>query len=128
MKPGRTTTREILPNRRENYTQRFRIAGNTVHLTAGMYPDGRLGEVFIDLSKQGTALRFWGESTATLFSLAIQCGCPLETLVDLFVGSKSEPFGIVEGHARITKCTSIMDAIARSLAIDFLGRDDLADR
>lgn len=119
--------RDVLPDRRASYTQRFRVDGTTVHLCCGLYDDNRLGEVFIDLSKQGQSLRFWGHATATLFSIALQCGAPLQTLVDLFLGVDDIPNGPVTGHPRITRAASIMDAIVRSLAIDFLNRQDLAD-
>lgn len=122
-----TATRELLPMRRRNVTQKVRVAGQSVHYTVGVYPDGRFGELFIDMAKQGAALRTWVGETAMLFSVAAQFGVPLETLVALFVGSRSDPSGPVEGHARIRTCTSVMDLVARSLAIDFLGREDLAD-
>ena len=121
------TARELLPTRRKNYTQKVHVDGVSIHFTVGVYPDGRFGELFIDLAKQGAALRHWSSQTAMLFSVAVQHGTPLETLVTLFVGTRSEPSGHVTGHPRIRKCTSVMDLVARSIAIDFLGREDLAD-
>lgn len=95
--------------------------------TVGLYPDGRPGELFIDVAKAGAALRTWAQETAMTLSVARQHRTPLETLVNLYVGSESDPCGAVTGHARINRCKSIMDLIARSLAIEFLGREDLAD-
>jgi ribonucleoside-diphosphate reductase alpha chain len=119
--------RDVLPTRRKSYTQKFIIGGRSVYLGVGLYPDGRLGEIFLDLAKTGSALRFFGHSTATLFSLALQHGTPLATLVDLFIGQCELPNGPVQGHARIKRCSSVIDAVVRSLAIDFLNRQDLAD-
>lgn len=119
--------RKFLPARRDCVTQKAVIGNTTVYLNWGVYEDGSLGEIFLDVGKDGTALRFWMSNTAMLFSLALQNQTPLETLVTMFHGTKSEPFGPVSGHPRITQCTSIPDYVVRSLAIDFLHRDDLAD-
>lgn len=121
------TEREKLPTRRRCITQTVRIDGQTVHYTIGFYPDGRPGELFIDVSKAGAALRTWASETAMMLSVALQHGTPLATALALFIGSRSDPHGPVTGHARIVRCESIMDCIARSMAIDYLGRDDLAD-
>ncbi len=122
------TTRKVLPARRKSVTQKVRVNGSSVHFTVGLYPDGTPGELWIDMAKQGAALRHWMGQFAMLFSLALQHEAPLETLVNNLIGSKSDPFGPVEGHDRITKCTSVMDCIGRHLAITYLGRDDLADK
>lgn len=119
--------REPLPMRRRNVTRRVRIGGQTVHFTVGHYADGRPGELFVDVSRAGAALRTWAGEAAMMLSIALQHGAPLGTVLDLFIGSRSEPCGRVEGHERITACTSVMDCVARSMAIDYLGRDELAD-
>lgn len=118
--------RERLPDRRRCLTQRVRVGGQTVHYTVGLFADGRPGELFIDVSRAGAALRTWAGEAAMMLSIALQHGTPLETVLDLFIGSRSDPCGKVEGHPHIRTCTSVMDCIARSLAIDFLGRADLA--
>src|SRR5262245_38997931 len=110
--------RERLPDRRKNWTQKAHVDGQSVHFTVGLYADGRPGEIFIDLARTGAALRKWACDTAMLFSIALQHGCDLETLVDLFAGSRCEPCGEVRGHPRITRCTSVMDFIARALALE----------
>ena len=127
--------RECLPMRRRAYTQKVRIGDTNrgikpqvVFLACGLYEDGTLGEIFIDSAKQGAALRVWMAQTAMLFSIALQHGTSLGTLVNTFVGTTSEPSGKVVGHPRITTCTGVMDYVVRALAIDFLGREDLADR
>lgn len=120
-------TREYLPHRRRNWTQHARVAGQSVYYSVGLYPDGRPGELFIDVSRAGAALRTWAAEAAMMVSIALQHGTPLSTVLALFIGSRSDPCGIVTGHARITRCQSIMDLIARDLALTFLGREDLAD-
>lgn len=125
-------SRELLPNRRKSVNQKCRIVDyrgvpTTLHFTVGHYADGRPGEIFIDMHKQGAALRDWSSQTAMLFSIMLQTGTPLAQLCAFFIDSRSEPNGRVESHPRITRCTSVMDLIARSLAIDYLGRDDLAN-
>jgi len=124
---GRVAGRELLPARRRCVTQTVRIGGQTVHYSVGLYPDGRPAEVFIDIAKAGAALRAWASDAAKLLSVALQHGTPQETALGLFIGSRSDPHGAVTGHARISKCTSVMDCIGRSLAIEFLNRQDLAD-
>jgi ribonucleoside-diphosphate reductase alpha chain len=124
--------RDLLPDRRRGVTQKAVImtaGGNrqTVHYSIGLYPDGRPGELFIDVGKAGAALRGWVSESAMMISIALQHGSPLWTILSLFVGSRNDPHGAVEGHDRITKCTSIMDLIARDLAITFLKKDDMAD-
>jgi ribonucleoside-diphosphate reductase alpha chain len=125
-------TRTPLPHRRRSVSQKFRVVdragvATTVHFTVGLYDDGRPGELFIDMHKQGAALRDWSGQAAMLFSIMLQYGIPLAVLCEFFVGSKSEPNGRVELPPRLARCTSVMDCIARSLAIEYLGREDLAD-
>lgn len=121
------SARKHLPSRRRCITQKVRINNQTVHYTVGLYPNGEPGELFIDVSKAGAALRNWAGEAGMMFSIALQHGTPLKTVLELFVGTRCEPCGAVEGHPRIATCTSIMDLIARDLAITFLGREDLAD-
>ena len=117
--------REKLPNRRKCITQRLKINGQTVHFTIGLYPDGRPGELFIDRQKIGTSEKAWCGSTAKLISLMLQYGIPLSELVDALVGQCTEPFGSVpvSGHPIITEAVGVLDAIMRSLALDFLAKE-----
>lgn len=123
--------RLLLPYRRKCITQRVRIGGShgkqSVHYTIGLYEDGTPGELFVEVSKAGAALRDWAGQAAMMLSIAIQHGTPLLTALNPFIGSKSEPYGEVEGHQYIKRCSSIMDLIARDIAITFLQRIDLAD-
>lgn len=114
--------REKLPDRRRCITQSIKIAGRTVHYTVGLYPDGRPGEVFIDMHRTGSAVRGWCGSTAKLLSLMLQYGIPLSELVDALVGDCTEPFGRapVTGHSVIFDTSGVLDAVMRSLALDFL--------
>ncbi len=117
--------REKLPDRRKCITQRLKINGQTVHFTVGLYPDGRPGELFIDRQKIGTSEKAWCGSTAKLISLMLQYGVPLSELVDALVGNCTEPFGSVpvDGHPIITDAVGVLDAIMRSLALDYLARE-----
>lgn len=114
--------REKLPDRRKCITQRLKINGQTVHFTVGLYPDGRPGELFIDMHKTGTSVRAWCESTAKLVSLMLQYGVPLSELVGALVGQCTEPFGRVpvSGHEVIMDAAGVLDAVVRSMALDFL--------
>lgn len=114
--------REKLPNRRLCVTQSLSINGQKVHFTVGLYPDGRPGEVFIDMCKTGTCVRGWCGSTAKLLSLMLQYRVPLSELVEALVGDCTEPFGRVPvtGHPVITDSSGVLDAVMRSLAQDFL--------
>ncbi len=122
-----TVVRDVLPTRRKSVTQSVRINGQSVHYTLGFYPDGRPGELFVDLAKCGSALRTWCGQAAMMLSVALQHGTPLDVALNLFIGSRSDPSGKVTGHRRITQCSSVMDLIARDMAIQFLSREDLAD-
>lgn len=119
--------RRCLPERRRCITQKVKINGTSVHYSIGLYADGLPGELFIDVSKAGAALRDWAGSAAMMLSIALQHGTPLATALNPHIGSMSDPSGPVEGHPYIIKCKSIMDLIARDLAITFLQRIDLAD-
>jgi ribonucleoside-diphosphate reductase alpha chain len=118
--------RRILPQRRQGYTQKARVAGNKVFLHTGEYEDGTLGEVFIDMHKEGAFLRSMMNCFSIAVSMGLQYGVPLERFVAQFVFTRFEPSGIVQGHTRIKMATSILDFIFRDLAIHYLGRDDLA--
>ncbi len=117
--------RRRLPDRRVGYTQKAYIGGHKVYLRTGEYQDGALGELFIDMHKDGAALRSWTNSFAIAVSLGLQHGVPLEEYIDAFVFSRFEPNGIVRGNKRIRMATSIIDYIFRELAISYLGRHDL---
>jgi ribonucleoside-diphosphate reductase alpha chain len=118
--------RERLPNRRNGYTQKARVGGQKIYLNTGEYPDGRLGEIFIDMHKEGATFRSLMNSFAIAISLGLQHGVPLEEFVDAFTATRFEPAGQVEGNDKITRATSILDYIFRELAVSYLGRDDLA--
>ena len=118
-------TRETLPNRRKGYTQKAVVGGHKVYLRTGEYNDGRLGEMFIDMHKEGAAFRSLMNSFAIAVSLGMQYGVPLEEYVDAFIFSRFEPSGMVAGNDHIKMATSIIDYIFRELAISYLGRADL---
>ena len=102
------------------------IGGHKVFLRTGQYDDGTLGEIFIDMHKEGAAFRSLMNAFAIAISIGLQHGVPLEKFVDQFVFSRFEPNGIVMGNERIKMATSLIDYIFRELAINYLGRDDLA--
>ena len=118
--------RHRMPNRRKSYTQKAIIGGHKVYLHTGEYEDGKLGEIFIDMHKEGAAFRSLMNNFAIAVSLGLQYGVPLEEYVEAFVFTKFEPNGIVQGNDRIKNSTSILDYIFRELAVSYLGRDDLA--
>lgn len=102
------------------------MGGQTIHYTVGLYPDGRPGEVFIDMSKCGTMLRAWAGATAKLMSLMLQYGIPLHVVVQSMEGWNTEAFTAVPvvGHESISESTGALDFIVRALAADFGGHDD----
>jgi ribonucleoside-diphosphate reductase alpha chain len=118
--------RRRLPNRRGGYTQKAVVGGHKVFLRTGEYEDGTLGEIFIDMHKEGAAFRSLMNSFAIAISIGLQHGVPLEKFTEQFVFSRFEPNGMVDGHERIKMATSIIDYVFRELAINYLGRDDLA--
>lgn len=118
--------RKKLPQRRSGYTQKGIISGHKVYLRTGEYEDGSLGEIFLDMYKEGAAFRSIMNGFAIAISLGLQYGVPLEEFVDAFIFTKFEPNGMVVGHDRIKMTTSVMDYVFRELAITYLGRDDLA--
>jgi ribonucleoside-diphosphate reductase alpha chain len=118
--------RRKLPDRRMGYTQKARIGGHKVYLRTGQYDDGTLGEIFLDMHKEGAAFRSLMNCFAIAISLGLQHGVPLEEYVDAFVFTRFEPNGIVQGNEHIKTATSVIDYIFRELAITYLGRNDLA--
>ncbi|KQZ31888.1 ribonucleotide-diphosphate reductase subunit alpha [Mesorhizobium sp. Root552] len=118
--------REKLPNRRKGYTQKAIVGGHKVYLRTGEFDDGRLGEIFIDMHKEGAAFRAMMNNFAIAISLGLQYGVPLEEYVEAFTFVKFEPAGMVQGNDAIKSATSIIDYVFRELAISYLGRNDLA--
>ena len=118
--------RERLPDRRKGYTQKAVVGGHKVYLRTGEYDDGRLGEIFIDMHKEGAALRSIINNFAIAVSLGLQYGVPLEEYVDAFTFTRFEPSGPVQGNDSIKYATSILDYMFRELAVSYLGRFDLA--
>ena len=118
--------RRRLPDRREGYTQKVKINGQTVYLRTGEYTSGELGEIFIDMAKEGAAYRSLLNNFAIAISLGLQHGVPLEEFVDAFIFTRFEPSGPVSGHKRIKMSTSVIDYIFRELAVTYLSREDLA--
>ncbi|MEO1613066.1 MAG: vitamin B12-dependent ribonucleotide reductase, partial [Pseudomonadota bacterium] len=118
--------RERLPDRRKSYTQKATVGGHKVYLHTGEYDDGRLGEIFIDMHKEGAAFRAMMNNFAIAISMGLQYGVPLEEFVEAFTFTRFEPAGMVQGHDNIKNATSILDYIFRELAISYLDRTDLA--
>jgi ribonucleoside-diphosphate reductase alpha chain len=118
--------RFMLPARRHGFTQEGRIGGHKVFLRTGEYDDGTLGELFIDLAKEGATLRGVLSCFAIAVSKGLQYGVPLEEFVDTFTFQTFEPRGMVEGHPNIKMANSIIDYVFRSLGVDYLHRDELA--
>ncbi|MCB1385260.1 MAG: vitamin B12-dependent ribonucleotide reductase, partial [Nitratireductor sp.] len=118
--------REKMPDRRKGYTQKANVGGHKVYLRTGEYHDGRLGEIFIDMHKEGAAFRAMMNNFAIAVSLGLQYGVPLEEYVEAFIFTKFEPAGMVIGNDAIKNATSILDYVFRELAVSYLGRGDLA--
>jgi ribonucleoside-diphosphate reductase alpha chain len=117
--------RRALPTRRRGYTQKARVGGHKVYLRTGEYEDGTLGEIFIDMHREGAAFRSLMNCFAIAISLGLQYGVPLEEFVDAFVFTRFEPNGPVTLHDNIKMSTSVIDYVFRELALSYLGRDDL---
>ncbi|MDR0876861.1 MAG: vitamin B12-dependent ribonucleotide reductase [Treponema sp.] len=117
--------RKPLPNRRAGYTQKAKIGGHSIFIRTGEYDDGNLGEIFLDMHKEGAAFRSLLNSFAIAVSLGLQYGVPLEEYVDAFTFSRFEPNGMVQGHDYVKMATSVIDFIFRDLAISYLKRTDL---
>ena len=118
--------RNRLPNRRKGYTQKAMVGGHKVYLRTGEYDDGSLGEIFIDMHKEGAAFRSLMNNYAIAISIGLQYGVPLEEYVEAFTFTRFEPSGMVDGNDVIKMSTSILDYVFRELAISYLGRNDLA--
>jgi ribonucleoside-diphosphate reductase alpha chain len=122
----RVHERERLPHRRKSYTQKAVVGGHKVYLHTGEYEDGRLGEIFIDMHKEGAAFRSLMNNFAIAISVGLQYGVPLEEFVDAFTFTRFEPSGPVTGNDSIKNATSVLDYIFRELGVSYLGRSDLA--
>ncbi|WP_417721333.1 vitamin B12-dependent ribonucleotide reductase [Salipiger sp.] len=118
--------REKMPERRKGYTQKAVVGGHKVYLRTGEYQDGTLGEIFIDMHKEGAGFRAMMNNFAIAVSVGLQYGVPLEEFVDAFTFTKFEPAGMVQGNDSIKNATSILDYIFRELAVSYLDRTDLA--
>jgi ribonucleoside-diphosphate reductase alpha chain len=122
----RASERERLPHRRKSYTQKAIVGGHKVYLHTGEYEDGRLGEIFIDMHKEGAAFRSLMNNFAIAISVGLQYGVPLEEFVEAFTFTRFEPAGLVIGNDSIKNATSVLDYIFRELGVSYLGRSDLA--
>ncbi|GJE01656.1 vitamin B12-dependent ribonucleotide reductase [Methylobacterium isbiliense] len=122
----RIRSREKLPARRKGYTQKAVVGGHKVYLRTGEYDDGRLGEIFIDMHKEGATFRSLMNNFAIAISLGLQYGVPLEEYVEAFTFTRFEPAGFVQGNDAIKNATSLLDYVFRELAVSYLGRADLA--
>ncbi|MEM9180450.1 MAG: hypothetical protein AAGA89_12090 [Pseudomonadota bacterium] len=120
-------SRTRLPDRRKGYIQKATVGGHKVYLHTGEFDDGSIGEIFIDMHKEGAAFRSLMNNFAIAVSLGLQYGVPLEEYVDAFVFTRFEPAGEVTGNDQITRATSILDYIFRELAVSYLAREDLAE-
>jgi len=118
-------TRDRLPDRRKGYTQKALVGGHKVYLRTGEYDDGKIGEIFIDMHKEGAAFRSLMNNFAIAVSLGLQYGVPLEEYVEAFTFTRFEPAGLVQGNDRIKNATSILDYVFRELAVSYLDRSDL---
>jgi ribonucleoside-diphosphate reductase alpha chain len=122
----RERIRRKLPDRRKGYIQKASVGGHKVYLHTGEYDDGELGEIFIDMHKEGAAFRSLMNNFAIAISIGLQYGVPLDEFVDAFVFTRFEPAGPVTGNDTVKSATSILDYIFRELGISYLGRHDLA--
>ncbi|MDC7681685.1 ribonucleoside-diphosphate reductase [Asticcacaulis sp. BYS171W] len=123
----RERSRQKLPDRRKGYIQKASVGGHKVYIHTGEYEDGALGEIFIDMHKEGAAFRSLMNNFAISVSIGLQYGVPLDEFVDAFVFTRFEPAGPVSGNDSIKSATSILDYIFRELAISYLNRDDLSN-
>ena len=122
----RRAERRRLPGRRKGYTQKAIVGGHKVYLRTGEYEDGVIGEIFIDMHKEGAAFRSLMNNFAIAISIALQYGVPLDEFVEAFTFTRFEPSGMVEGNEAIKMSTSVLDYIFRELAVSYLARNDLA--
>ncbi len=119
-------TRSGMPDRRKGYIQKATIGDHKVYLHTGEYEDGKIGEIFIDTSKEGELVKALMNNFAIAVSLGLQYGVPLDEYISAFIGTKFEPSGKVKGNDRILSASSILDYIFRELAISYQNREDLA--
>ena len=122
----REIRRDRMPDRRTGYTQKAIVGGHKVYLRTGEYADGRLGEIFIDMHKEGAGFRAMMNNFAIAVSIGLQYGVPIEEFVDAFIFTKFEPHGPVQGDESIKNATSVLDYVFRELAISYLDRTELA--
>ena len=125
-KSEKSGKRFSMPDRRKGYIQKATIGDHKVYLHTGEYEDGKIGEIFIDTSKEGELVKALMNNFAIAVSLGLQYGVPLDEYISAFVGTKFEPSGKVHGNDRILSATSILDYIFRELAISYQNREDLA--
>ena len=118
--------RSKMPDRRKGYIQKVSIGDHKIYLHTGEYDDGKIGEIFIDMNKEGELVKALMNNFAIAISLGLQYGVPLDEFVDAFIETKFEPSGEIKGNDRILNASSILDYIFRELAISYLGREDLA--
>ena len=118
--------RSKMPDRRKGYIQKISIGNHKIYLHTGEYDDGKVGEIFIDMNKEGELVKALMNNFAIAISLGLQYGVPLDEFVDAFIETKFEPSGEIKGNDRILNASSILDYIFRELAISYLGREDLA--
>ena len=122
----KTNNRAKMPDRRKGYIQKVSIGDHKIYLHTGEYDDGKVGEIFIDMNKEGELVKALMNNFAIAISLGLQYGVPLDEFVDAFIETKFEPSGEIKGNDRILNASSILDYIFRELAISYLGREDLA--
>mgnify|MGYP001431882859 CR=1 FL=1 len=118
--------RSKMPDRRKGYIQKVSVGDHKIYLHTGEYDDGKVGEIFIDMNKEGELVKALMNNFAIAISLGLQYGVPLDEFVDAFIETKFEPSGEIKGNDRILNASSILDYIFRELAISYLGREDLA--
>jgi ribonucleoside-diphosphate reductase alpha chain len=123
----RVRTRKKLPDRRKGYIQKAAVGGHKVYIHTGEYEDGELGEIFIDMHKEGAAFRSLMNNFAIAISIGLQYGVPLHEFVDAFVFTRFEPAGRVTGNDRVGSATSILDYIFRELGVSYLDRTELGN-
>ena len=122
----KTNDRSKMPDRRKGYIQKVSIGDHKIYLHTGEYDDGKVGEIFIDMNKEGELVKALMNNFAIAISLGLQYGVPLDEFVEAFIDTKFEPSGKIKGNDRILSASSILDYIFRELAISYLGREDLA--
>jgi len=123
---NKNSFRSKMPDRRKGYIQKITIGDHKIYLHTGEYDDGKVGEIFIDMNKEGELVKALMNNFAIAISLGLQYGVPLDEFVDAFIETKFEPSGEIKGNDRILNASSILDYIFRELAISYLGREDLA--